>query len=70
MIEVALDKAGIGYQRLDGESTPTQREEAIENMRDDPDSRVFLVCAISFKMSAKDNVHICKAFFVKSVFNY
>ena len=43
LIEAALDKIDIGYERLDGKQQGKVREEAIENMRNDPDKRVFLV---------------------------
>ncbi|KAK2067592.1 hypothetical protein P8C59_001317 [Phyllachora maydis] len=43
LIEIALHDAGITFTRLDGKMTRTQRTQAMDDFRDNPDVQVILV---------------------------
>ena len=43
LLEVVLQSKDISFRRLDGKCSLQEREAAVENMRDDPANRVFLV---------------------------
>lgn len=55
LIEVALVNSSIGYQRLDGSHRQEARREAIQQMRDDPENRVFLVKTFAFLHFSNDH---------------
>ncbi len=62
LIQIALDKAGITYCRLDGKMSRTARTQAMDAFREDPSIQVMLVSimagGLGLNLTAANNVYI------------